>query len=243
MADDLLPSPRRFERGCRRDIAALAAFRGRARALADDAALSAEARLAGLARLAAEAPGEPAARLLQAARKDVTARRFRTWSELVAYCRFAAAPVGRFLIDVHGEDRALARAAEALFAAKHVLGRVQTCRADWLAHGRVYLPADWMRQAGAEPAMLGAAAAPPELRRVLARVLDGAEDMLRLARPGLAGLADRRLRIALAAEIAAARRLAARLRRSDPLARTVRLSRPAALLCLALGHARGCVRR
>jgi len=63
--------------------------------------------------------------------------------------------------------------------------------------------------------------------------------MLRLARSGLADLDDRQLRIAMQTEIAAAQRLASRLRRSDPLARPVKLSRPATVVCIALGHARG----
>jgi farnesyl-diphosphate farnesyltransferase len=243
MTDDLFPSPQRFVPGRRTEIAALAAFRGRARAIADDAGLSADERLSSLKRLGADAPGEHAARLIQAFQKDVTATRFRNWSELIAYCRFAAAPIGRFLIELHGEDREFVRAAETLYAAKHVLRRLQSCRTDYLTHGRVYLPADWMRQAGVERDALGSEKAGPALRRVFARVLDGVDDMLRLARSGLSHVEDRQLRIALQTEIAAARRLASRLRRSDPLARPVRLSRPVTLVCIALGHARGYRRR
>lgn len=239
MADELVPSPHQFAGQYRADIRALAEFRGRARTIADDAALSAEDRLIRLKRLAAHAAGQPAERLAQAFQKDVTAGRFRNWSELIAYCRFAAAPVGRFLIEIHGEDSERARAAETLYAAKHVLRRVQTCKTDYLTHGRVYLPGDWMRRAGVEASAIGASATSPELRRVFDHILDGVDDMIRVARVGLAGLADRQFRIAMQTEIAATQRLAASLRRSDPLARSVSLSRPAFLLCVIVGHARG----
>jgi phytoene/squalene synthetase len=239
MADDLVPSPHRFAVRHRMAIRALAEFREAVRSTADDEAMPAEERSAQLERLVARSGGEAQGRLVQAFRKDVSARPFRNWSELIGHCQFAAAPVGRFLLELHGEDGDRVRAAEALYAAKHILHRLRACKSDYLDHGRVYLPGDWLKRAGVESAALGANRAGPDLRRVFGQVLDGVEDMIRVARPDLSRLADRRLRIAMQTEIAAARRLAASLRRSDPLARTVALSRPALLLCVVAGHARG----
>ncbi len=42
--------------------------------------------------------------LLQAFMMDVTKSRYRNWSELINYCLYSAAPVGRYLVDLHGED-------------------------------------------------------------------------------------------------------------------------------------------
>ena len=47
--------------------------------------------------------------LLEAFRRDVTKLRYRDWGELMEYCRYSAMPVGRFVLDVHGESRHLAR--------------------------------------------------------------------------------------------------------------------------------------
>ena len=41
--------------------------------------------------------------LLEAFRRDVTKLRYADWDELMDYCRYSAAPVGRFVLDVHGE--------------------------------------------------------------------------------------------------------------------------------------------
>ena len=41
--------------------------------------------------------------LLTAFRMDVTKRRYRDWDDLMHYCSFSAMPVGRFVLDVHGE--------------------------------------------------------------------------------------------------------------------------------------------
>ena len=43
--------------------------------------------------------------LLKAFRQDVTKHRYADWDELIDYCRYSAMPVGRFVLDVHGESR------------------------------------------------------------------------------------------------------------------------------------------
>ncbi len=43
--------------------------------------------------------------LLTAFRMDVTKLRYRDWDDLMGYCSYSAMPVGRFVLDVHGEDR------------------------------------------------------------------------------------------------------------------------------------------
>ena len=42
---------------------------------------------------------------LNAFRRDVTKLRYADWDELIHYCRYSAEPVGRFVLDVHGEAR------------------------------------------------------------------------------------------------------------------------------------------
>ncbi|HVZ04450.1 squalene/phytoene synthase family protein, partial [Hyphomicrobium sp.] len=43
--------------------------------------------------------------LLKAFRQDVVKTRYTTWAELIDYCRYSAMPVGRFVLDVHGESQ------------------------------------------------------------------------------------------------------------------------------------------
>jgi phytoene/squalene synthetase len=45
--------------------------------------------------------------LLTAFRMDVTKLRYRDWDDLIGYCTYSAMPVGRFVLDVHGESRAV----------------------------------------------------------------------------------------------------------------------------------------
>jgi len=52
--------------------------------------------------------------LLTAFRMDVTKLRYRDWDDLMNYCSYSAMPVGRYVLDVHGEDRATWPANDAL---------------------------------------------------------------------------------------------------------------------------------
>jgi phytoene/squalene synthetase len=58
--------------------------------------------------------------ILRAFRLDATKLRYRDWDDLMGYCRYSAAPVGRQLLDLHGERRDTWPAADALCAALQV---------------------------------------------------------------------------------------------------------------------------
>ncbi len=176
--------------------------------------------------------------LLVAFRRDATKLRYADWDELMDYCAVSAHPVGRYLLDLHGEDPATHAPGDALCAALQVLNHLQDCGEDRRRLDRVYLPQDWMAEAGVDVDALDAAAASPGLRRVLDRCLAGCGRLLDEAEP-LAGMIRARR---LAAEVAViqrlARRLAARLGREDPLAGRVRHSRLDLMAGLGAGLAR-----
>lgn len=44
--------------------------------------------------------------LLTAFRMDASKQRYADWDDLIHYCTYSAMPVGRFVLDVHGESRA-----------------------------------------------------------------------------------------------------------------------------------------
>ena len=54
----------------------------------------------------AACPPQHALDLLDAFRLDATKTRYADWDDLIAYCRLSAMPVGRFVLDVHGESEA-----------------------------------------------------------------------------------------------------------------------------------------
>jgi squalene synthase HpnC len=161
--------------------------------------------------------------LLQAFLADARGRPCRTWSDLLAYCRFSAAPVGRFLLDLHGEDRALWPASDALCAALQVENHLQDAAGDWLDLHRLYIPKSWLDEAGLSERDLLAPSLSAPLRAVYDRVLERVDALNAQARPLAASIRDRRLRMETAAIVDISRRLARALRRRDPLASRVEL--------------------
>ena len=163
--------------------------------------------------------------VLHAFRQDATKLRYRDWDDLMEYCRYSAAPVGRQLLDLHGESRDSWVASDALCAALQVLNHLQDCAADYRALNRVYLPLDELAAAGCGIDALTAPAASAALRQVLDRLLDRTDGLITLAR-GLPPLvAARGLRCESAVIVALATRLARRLRLGDPLATRVKLAK------------------
>jgi farnesyl-diphosphate farnesyltransferase len=163
--------------------------------------------------------------LLVAFRQDATKHRYASWQELYDYCRYSAMPVGRHVLDLHGEDRASWVPSDALCTVLQVLNHVQDCKKDLLGIDRCYLPDDWMAEAGTGVDDVLGDAETPGLRRVFGRLLDEC-DALNRAGAGLPGcVRDRRLRVETAIIVNLAGRLTGRLRRGDPVARRVKLTK------------------
>jgi farnesyl-diphosphate farnesyltransferase len=163
--------------------------------------------------------------VLRAFRQDATKQRYRDWGELMEYCRYSAAPVGRQLLDLHGENRDTWPASDALCAALQVLNHLQDCADDYRALDRVYLPLDDLAAAGCGVEALTTPAATPPLRRVLDTLLDRTDALVAAARGLPPRVAAKGLRWESAVIVALAVRLARRLRQGDPLAARVKLAK------------------
>ncbi len=182
---------------------------------------------------------ERAADLLKAFRQDATRKRYQTWDELRAYCRRSAEPVGRFLLDLHGEDPALYPASDALCSALQVLNHLQDLADDYRDLDRVYLPLEFLEEAGVEVSALAAPSCTPALHQAIDDCLWRSESLLARADGLVAGLADRRLLTQATATLSLAKRLQRRLERGDPLARRIKLSRWDFLMAGGAGLLRG----
>ncbi|MEI9965449.1 MAG: squalene/phytoene synthase family protein [Caulobacteraceae bacterium] len=157
----------------------------------------------------------------EAFRRDVTKTRYADWDALMDYCRYSAAPVGRFVLDVHGESRALWPANDALCSALQVINHLQDCAEDYRDLDRVYIPTGELKRAGTSVEALGADRASPELRRVITGLARGTGGLLDRSRPFAAGIKDGRLAYEVALIQRLAESLTARLIRFDPLSERV----------------------
>jgi squalene synthase HpnC len=176
-------------------------------------------------RCAAERRGLPlvhARELLEAFRRDVVVRRYETFAALLDYCRYSAMPVGRFVLDVHGESRDLWPASDALCAALQIINHLQDCAKDYKSLDRVYLPLEDLAAAGCEVDALAAPKASAALLAVIHGLAGRTQGLLATARPFAAGIRDPRLAYEVAVIQTLAEDLTKTLLRKDPLSQRVK---------------------
>lgn len=174
-------------------------------------------------------PFETATDLIIAFRDDARGVEYKTWDDLLHYCKYSANPVGRFLIHLHRESANAFAASDALCTSLQILNHLQDCQKDLQRLNRCYMPSDMMALAGVTQDDLLAGRTSPRLRRVFNTLLDGVDDLNTQASALPTHIQDRRFRMECAAIVELAKRLTLRLRREDPLAGRVALKRADAL--------------
>ena len=131
--------------------------------------------------------------LLEAFRRDCTKLRYRDWDDLIDYCRYSAMPVGRFMLDVHGEGQSLWPANDALCAALQVINHLQDCAKDYRELNRVYIPEPMLQAAGIGVEALAQDKANPALTGVISALARKNAGLLETSRPFARAIRDGRL--------------------------------------------------
>jgi hydroxysqualene synthase len=163
--------------------------------------------------------------LLNAFRLDVTKLRYENWDEVIHYCSLSAMPVGRFVLDVHGEDRSTWAASDALCAALQVNNHLQDCAKDFRDLNRVYLPRDTLEATGATVEMMGQERSSPQLLDCLHRLAARTAAVLAEGKELAGEVRDVRLSIEIGVIQAYAEEIVTLLQQRDPLSERVHLSR------------------
>jgi squalene synthase HpnC len=163
--------------------------------------------------------------LLTAFRLDVTKLRYADWDDLIGYCRYSAMPVGRFVLDVHGEDRATWPSNDALCAALQIINHLQDCGKDYRALDRVYVPQDALARAGARIEDLGGERAGPALRACLHGLAGRTAELLSQSSDFPCLIKDGRLALEVSVIETLAQHLVGLLQVRDPLSERVHLGK------------------
>lgn len=187
-------------------------------------------------------PPRHALDVLIAFRMDVTKLRYENWDEVIHYCRYSAMPVGRFMLDVHGESTSTWAASDALCAGLQINNHLQDCAKDFRDLNRVYLPRDALAASGASVEMLGEAKSQPSLLRCLQALAGRTETLLNESKSLGAEVKDFRLGLEIAVIQAFAERIVGMLKARDPLSERVHLS-PLELLGQSVGAIAGEIAR
>lgn len=168
-------------------------------------------------------PPRHALDVLVAFRMDVTKLRYENWDEVIYYCRYSAMPVGRFMLDVHGENTSTWAASDALCAGLQINNHLQDCGKDYRDLNRVYLPRDALAAAGASVEELGFERSSPQLLRCLHALALRTEALLDESKPLSAEVRDFRLGCEISVIQAFADRIVGLLKVRDPLSERVHL--------------------
>ena len=169
-------------------------------------------------------PPRHAQDVLIAFRMDVSKLRYENWDEVIHYCRYSAMPVGRFMLDVHGESTSTWAASDALCAGLQINNHLQDCAKDYKHLNRVYLPRDALAASGATVEMLGEAKSPPALLQCLQALAVRTEALLGESKRLSAEVRDLRLGVEVSVIQTFAEKIVRMLKVRDPLSDRVHLS-------------------
>lgn len=165
--------------------------------------------------------------LLTAFKLDASKNRYADWDDLIDYCRYSAMPVGRYVLDVHGESRGAWPASDAICAALQINNHLQDCVSDYRNLDRVYIPLDALATYGLGVDALGAPKASSQLRQCLRELAERNKRLLTEGEPLLRQISDFRLSLEISAIYALAIRIADLLIARDPLSENVKLGKAA----------------
>jgi hydroxysqualene synthase len=161
--------------------------------------------------------------LLVAFRMDVNKLRYENWDEVIHYCSYSAMPVGRFVLDVHGESTSTWASSDALCAGLQINNHLQDCGQDYRNLDRVYLPRDALEAAGASVEMLSLPKAAPPLLSCLHALAAKTESLLDEGKSLSAQVRDFRLGLEISVIQSFAERIVQLLKVRDPLSERVHL--------------------
>lgn len=163
--------------------------------------------------------------LLRAFRQDAVKQRYQTIDELYDYCQYSAVPVGRYVLELHGESHKTWSPSDALCMSLQILNHMQDCAKDLRDLDRCYLPKALLDHFGASVDDLRGVEETPELRRVFATMLDRIRRMNHAAAVLPNKVRSRRLCLETGMIFRLAQRLAKKLEYEDPIKKRVRLTK------------------
>ena len=137
---------------------------------------------------------EPFRDLLEAFRQDQRTTRYETMDELLGYCRNSADPVGRLVLNLAGcKEQRFFTLSDSICTGLQLANFWQDVANDW-DRGRIYLPAEWLRQFGYDETMFARRECNDAFRKMMAAAVDDAGRRLTYGLP-LVGMAPRGFRL------------------------------------------------
>lgn len=162
--------------------------------------------------------------LLKAFRQDAEGKEYKTWAQLTDYCKYSAAPVGRFMLAIHDENPSTYLPSNSLCAALQIVNHLQDIKYDAKLLKRVYIPLDLQKEFNISPADFLKNKETPELKRLISHILEKVTGLLKDAEILPQIVDSLRLRVYLYMTLFLTRCLMNKIRKGDVLAKEIKLS-------------------
>ena len=159
--------------------------------------------------------------LLIAFKKDAIGYEYKTWEDLLDYCKHSAVPVGRFMLELHKETIE----ADELCAVLQIVNHVQDIKYDLELLDRLYVPQFLMEKYHLTKDDFKQNKSSPEVKQMIAEILGILKEMLAKDKNLYKKINDRRLRIEVCIITSLTNIMIKRIERGDVLAKHIKLSK------------------
>jgi squalene synthase HpnC len=152
--------------------------------------------------------------LLKAYRMDLTQKRYKTWKDLLYYCKHSANPVGRMVLYISGiREERLHRYSDSICTGLQLINFWQDTAID-LGRNRIYYPQAELKKAGVREKDLLALKNSPAIQLLVKNAVDYTERSFRKGHPLLNHVSGR-LRLELRATYLGGQGILSKIRKMD----------------------------
>ena len=173
--------------------------------------------------------------LIKAFKQDALKNRYKNWSELMNYCKYSAVPVGRFVLDLHKENKKTYKYSDPLCVALQILNHLQDCKEDYENLDRVYLPMQFLKKYNVKLSQLKKNFTEKNLRLVFNEILKNTEKLIIQADKNKKNMKHKHLLLETSFILEIAKKLLQLLKIKDPLKEKVMLKKFDYIYCFAKG--------
>ena len=177
--------------------------------------------------------------LLTAFRQDARNYKYETWGQLVEYCRWSAAPVGRFMLALHDENPSTYLPGTALCVALQIQNHLQDLKYDAKLLKRVYIPSDMLKEYGIKVRDLSNDRETPQLSQLKKAILQKVQGLIKEAEILPSIVKSRRLRMELGVILSLTVIMVKKLEKGDVLAKEIKFSKFDWIAAAVRGIAKG----
>lgn len=181
--------------------------------------------------------------LLIAFRMDAKEKSYNSWIDLMEYCKYSAAPVGRYILDLHHESTATYWPSDMLCSALQIINHLQDSKNDWQNLKRAYIPELYFKNQSITYDELTKNHITEKLKPIINLMLEQTEGLLIEASTLPLVTFNRRLRMEIVVIHTLAQKLLSRLKKQDILASHVDLHKTDWIMAFISGITRGLCRK